>query len=197
MRFTGALSTRLRLVSNRVRLVCIGCDFYLLRGAVVTVAKALMTSVRPDWRTPANVLELVRQVGPIGLDPCSGPGSIVGAKTEWSLENGDDGLANSWAGHGLVYVNCPYGREIVQWVDKCDREGSGIDCEIIALLPARTDAKWFQRLWYAQALCFWKGRIRFLGAPASAPFPSVIAYWGPHWNRFARVFGDSGRVIYT
>ena len=31
----------------------------------------LHSSVKQDWQTPDDVLDVVRQVGPIGLDPCT------------------------------------------------------------------------------------------------------------------------------
>jgi hypothetical protein len=159
------------------------------------VNPALMSSARDSWNTPPEVLELVRRLGPIGLDPCSNAGSIVGASEEWRLERGEDGLARPWALAGLVYVNPPYGREIGPWAQKMAAEGrAGV--EIVALLPARTDARWWQEsVRTADALLFWRGRLRFLGAPSSAPFPSAVAYWGPRWLTFLSVFGERGHGV--
>src|SRR5262249_16421639 len=131
----------------------------------------------------------------IKLDPCSNQQSIVQAEYCYCLDRGINGLETIWSGFETVYVNPPYGREIGKWVDKCNDEASN-GIEIIALLPARTDAKWFQVLWDAEALCFWRGRIRFLGAPSSAPFPSVVAYWGQFPYRFADVFSAAGFVVF-
>lgn len=66
---------------------------------------------------------------------------------------------------------------------------------VIALLPARVDTKWFRYAWEADALCFWYGRLTFLGAEANAPFPSVFAYWGKHRYRFAAAFADAGKIV--
>ncbi len=156
----------------------------------------LMSSDRPDWNTPPEFMERVYRVGPVALDPCSNPTSIVKARTAWSLENGDDGLAHSWiayAGRELVYVNPPYGREIAAWMAHCfDNAG-----EVIALVPARTDARWFASYcWAASRICFVRGRLKFLGAPSSAPFPSAVVYWGQRYaQRFAEVFGEIGKVV--
>lgn len=160
---------------------------------------AMMTSTRPDWNTPANVIELVNAVfvDGIGLDPCSNDQSLVDAAFAYNKDRGGNGLLCSWSEYGAVYVNPPYGREIGQWVDKCAAESrADRDLEIIALLPARTDAKWFQRLWRCDALCFWRGRLKFLGAPSSAPFPSVLAYWGMNRSKFRHVMQDVGAVVF-
>jgi phage N-6-adenine-methyltransferase len=152
-----------------------------------------MSSERSDWNTPANLLEVVRQFDEIGLDPCSNANSIVGAKSSLTIE--DNGLQAIWSGHGLVYVNPPYGREIEPWAMMCSLKAS-FGVEVIALLPARTDAMWWQK-WIKKAntVCFWRGRLKFLGARFSAPFPSAIAYWGDRRSRFKKVFKPHGWVV--
>jgi len=139
---------------------------------------------------------LVSQVlGPVGLDPCSNPQSIVGAAEEWSLETSQDGLAPNWGSYGPVYVNPPYGRGAIdQWAAKIALEGA-FGVELIALLPARVDTSWFRAVWTARAVCFWSGRIKFLGAESGAPFPSALPYWGGHVDRFCEVFSAAGKVL--
>lgn len=157
------------------------------------------------WNTPQKVIDLVRQVAPIALDPCSNEGSLVEADRTIALP--EDGLDADWwacsrlgefgrASAGLVYVNPPYGSGIGPWLAKCAHE-SRRGCEVIALVPARTDAKWFQCNVFAcaQAICFWAGRLRFEGAPSSAPFPSALAYYGTRSRLFREVFAPHGTVV--
>lgn len=156
-----------------------------------------MSSENPAWNTPVPLIQLCWEVWPegIGLDPCSNPGSIVKAKVEWSLEAGNDGLAQPWKPHGTIYVNPPYGREILPWCQRMAIEGAA-GAEIIALLPSRTDTKWMQEyVQTAQALLFWKGRLTFMGAKDPAPFPSVVAYWGPRLGMFAHCAARRGMVL--
>lgn len=174
---------------------------------------ATMTSKRQDYRTPVVVLDKVREFARlaghdgIGLDPCSGPGSIVGARVEFDGQ--PDGLAASWRGRGLVFWNPPY-NAISKWAEKAEKEARprlrlDDDCdpgaESIGLITARTDTRWFHGpLQQADALCFWRGRILFnmpdgKPAPASAPFPSLLPYFGPHPDLFAHVFRDVGMVV--
>jgi site-specific DNA-methyltransferase (adenine-specific) len=173
------------------------------------VSTALLSSKRGDWLTPPAFLGLVRQLGPIALDPCSAAESVVAAKIEW--QRGDylptrdvDGLVASWRcalegqPPGIVYVNPPYGRAVGAWIEKAVAESrpdnlGHTSCEILMLLPARCDTRWFP--WSASGLCFWRGRLTFVGAEAPAPFPSVLAYWGPRTGRFREVFAPHGAII--
>lgn len=151
----------------------------------------LMASESQEWNTPEEVLRPVRAFDAIGLDPCSNERSIVGAAVEWRMERDGDSLLRCWAGLGLVFVNPPYSHHLRAWMAKCGSSGA----EVIALVPARTDARWWQEhAGMADAICFWRGRVRFLGGEASAPFPSALPYWGPRVDRFAEVFREVGIV---
>lgn len=153
---------------------------------------ALLSSEKMDWETPDSFLALVRTVGPIGVDPCTTAANPVGAS--WFFTPEHDGLKQDWRGDGLVYVNPPYGRALIDWARKM-RDESERGAEIIALVPARTDTRWFQQ-YVAQAdlLCFWRGRLTFKGAPAPAPFPSLVAYWGRKLELFTTVFQAHGLI---
>lgn len=65
------------------------------------------------------------------------------------------------------------------WVEKARREAER-GALVVGLLPARTDTAWFHEHVYRAAteIRFLKGRLKFEGAAASAPFPSMIAVWG-------------------
>jgi phage N-6-adenine-methyltransferase len=156
--------------------------------------QALLSSEKHDWQTPDCVLKLVRVVagGEIALDPCTTADNPCEAEEVITPE--EDGLELPWDTLGLVYVNPPYGA-IKTWAEKILEES--IDAEIIALVPARTETKWFcQLVWEgADACCFWKGRLTFKGAPSSAPFPSAVAYYGPRPAFFEYVFARAGRVV--
>lgn len=151
---------------------------------------------RDDWCTPECVLERVRAVGTIALDPCTS--SLNPAGATYALTADDDGLQAKWllegGGTGLVYVNPPYS-QMKAWAAKIAEESAR--CEIVSLIAARPDSRWFDELvWQtAGAVCFWKGRLRFVGAEHSAPFPSAVVYHGPRVRRFERAFADVGRVI--
>lgn len=161
------------------------------------MAASMVSSKRQSWNTPDDVLRAIRRFDAIGLDPCSNSGSIVGARTEWRLERDGDSLTRDWTGHGLVFVNPPYSRWLKRWMAKCSMSGA----EVISLTPARTDTTAFQSFAFtAEAICFWAGRMTFLGATAPAPFPSALCYWPPEGGesrveRFREIFGDFGLVV--
>jgi hypothetical protein len=164
------------------------------------VAKALFSSRKDDWCTPNRVLDPVRRfAGDIGiaLDPCSNASSIVNAKRAYSLADGQDGLALTWETDvcGVVFVNPPYGRapdDVGPWVKKASETWR----HVFVLVPARVDAKWWQReATKAAAVCFWKGRIKFLGGKHAAPFPSAMLYFGINPGRFCEDFRPYGWTV--
>lgn len=158
---------------------------------------ALNSSARHDWRTPRWLVDRIHEVfGGITIDPCAPGDRSNPCRAHVLFRDGQrDGLAESWGGReGLVYVNPPYGRELPRWVDKANEE---LDCEILLLTPARTDTAWFHALAGAAdgvTFCFLRGRLTFEGAPASAPFPSLLSYMGPREKEFRDGFADLGWV---
>lgn len=73
-----------------------------------------------------------------------------------------------------VFCNPPYGKAIYSWVEKCYNEAQ--NATVVALLPARTDTRWFHEYIYGKAkeIRFVKGRLKFGGSVNSAPFPSMV-----------------------
>lgn len=153
-----------------------------------------------EWYTPAYILEAVgRVLGGIDCDPCSNPEPYnVPAITHYTRV--DDGLAQQWP--GTVFMNPPFGTRvrgegIEAWLRKLIREYRAGRCSAaIALTPSRTEAAWFQHLWMADAICFVRGRVQFLGSKQSGNTTgTVLAYWGPEANFFATEFRALGHVI--
>lgn len=157
----------------------------------------MMRSARGDWRTPPEVVEVVREAlgGRIVLDPCAppDPADII-AKVNLAGPAGShaDGLVGDW--RGPVYVNPPFG-DLAAWASKCAAEARR-GAEVILLLPARTDtAYWHNHVSSASLVCFWRGRLRFVGAPASCPFPTAFAYWGSRPALFHAAFAPHGMIV--
>jgi hypothetical protein len=155
---------------------------------------------RQDWRTPPEVLDLVRAAlrGRIDLDPCAsrealGAGGLIGEQRNIFGPPDASGLEEPWAGR--VYVNPPFDG-LAEWATKCRREHEEHGAEVILLLPARTDtAYWHEHVSTAKAVCFWRGRMRFVGASASAPFPTALAYWGAWPWAFHEAMRSKGMVV--
>lgn len=156
------------------------------------------SSASAEHYTPPEVVALAKEVlCGITLDPCAEPKQaawVVPARVHYTRE--DDGLSREW--RGTVYMNPPYGRVIGKWVEKFVAEyAAGHMVAGLALLPARTDTRWFNQLFGAE-LCFIRGRLTFGAAQHPAPFPSVLVYYGPDPGRFrvaCRVWGPCYRQV--
>ncbi len=157
----------------------------------------LMSSDNPNWETPDVVLDLVRELagGTIDLDPCSTAENPTEAR-RW-FTPAKDGITQDWKSNGLTYVNAPYGTGLVGWVGKAVKSYRFGDARsVLLLLPGRPDTRWWQDYCrYADAICFWKGRLTFKGAPGPAPFPSALWFMGPHRDKFRDVFAPRGWVV--
>jgi hypothetical protein len=133
-------------------------------------------------------------MGTIDLDPCSNP-PPYNVPATLHMSRRDGGLTQHW--HGKVFMNPPYGRELPRWMAKLAHEiQTGRVSEAITLTPARPDTRWFQTLWSADALCFWRGRLQYVGSATRAPFPSVVGYFGDHAARFGEAFEAVGKVVF-
>lgn len=159
-----------------------------------------------EWQTPAWLCEAVRSVAPIGLDPCGHPASVVGARRQYLLANGEDGLALPWrvnAGE-CVFVNPPWGKGIDQWVRRAvavANEGP----TVVFLGPSRLDSKWAQGLLRAcTTVAILSPRVAYtdpLGKNRTAPnVGSALWLLAPHgdatlYGRFERTFQSHGVVL--
>jgi site-specific DNA-methyltransferase (adenine-specific) len=179
----------------------------------------IQPSQRDDYETPHDLFDaLWTECGGFDLDPCCTPDQYTAKRvlenegviyvppgTYPDDESNDeqiriDGLAGPWT--GKTFLNPPYGMKPRMWVPKAVHE---VECgnvaSVWALLPARTDVRWWQeyvmraaylnrlddgshRATYiggtkakAADIRFIKGRLQFVGAPAPATFPSAIVVW--------------------
>ncbi len=157
--------------------------------------KVLHSSKKMDYRTPEEVLKPVRKLGPIALDPCADQDEKHWfAKYNWTdfEERYQD---NNTPFMRLAYLNPPYGRALLIWVQRRNKIAECWVDETVLLVPARTDTKWFEMAWNcSNAYCFWKGRIKFVGGKNSAPLPSVLFYTGRRTYKFCDIFQDKGLV---
>lgn len=121
--------------------------------AKLVALKALTSSGSDNWRTPPAILGPVRRAyceAPtyrIGLDPCSQPDNPIGADQFWCLENGQDGLANTWLREpaaNVVFVNPPFS-QMKLWAAKAAAEAeTGVRMVVVA--KAAFCTAWFKVL---------------------------------------------------
>jgi phage N-6-adenine-methyltransferase len=151
------------------------------------------SSESEEWYTPSDIIDaVISTLGVIDLDPCSNSKDYpnVPARNHYTKE--DDGLSKAWGGR--VFVNPPYGEKIRPWVEKCVQEyQSGGAEELILLVAARTDTKWFDLIgdypW-----CGIRGRLSFSESKNNAPFPSAVFYFGENIKAFYESFSQHGRI---
>lgn len=146
-----------------------------------------------DWQTPEWLVRSAEQVlGKIDLDPCCSDPEDPAVPADRHFTEESDGLSRAW--HGRVYLNPPYGREIGDWLSKLIAEyEAGRVSEAVALLPARTDTRWFRQL-RTYPRCFLHGRLTFAGAESCAPFPSMTLYMGQSESAFVDEFSEHGDI---
>jgi len=139
----------------------------------------LMSSAKHDWETPDDLFKEWDDKFHFTLDVCANSTNYKVAAYLGPSGIYPNGLATSWAGENACWMNPPYGRQIADWIVKAHLEAIGSSVTTVALLPARTDTRWFHGQIYKQhEIHFLRGRIQFVGAPHPAPFPSMIVVFG-------------------
>lgn len=138
------------------------------------------SSASDEWRTPQNFFQAcVKRFGPFGLDAACTKASAL-APTFYTKE--DDALTRSWHGHGKVWLNPPYSRGLQARFLRAASAHAALDgVTTVCLIPARPDTEvWHDVVFPSARVYFLKGRLTFVGAEASAPFPSAVVVFGPN-----------------
>lgn len=139
------------------------------------------------WLTPPEILTAL---GAFDLDPCGCAGNVTAEHHYFT-----DGLERPWSGR--VWMNSPYGPELIKWLAKLADHGNGI-----AISFARTETRaFFDHVWpKASALLFIKGRLHFyrpdgIRAKANAGGPSVLIAYGAHNADVLESCGIAGAFV--
>lgn len=136
-----------------------------------------------EWETPEAIFQPLRKEFNLTIDVCA---NTENTKCKVYFDRKLNGLTVNWAeklkivgGDGACWMNPPYGRGIDNWIKKAHEESlKGVTT--VALIPARTDTSWFHTYIHGkQEVRFIKGRIKFVDAESSAPFPSMIVIFRP------------------
>ena len=125
------------------------------------------------WATPQDFFDKVNAVFNFDLDVCALPDN---AKCTRFFTPDDNGLIQDW--NGTCWMNPPYSREIAKWVSKAAEEAAKGNT-IVALLPVRTDARWWQDNCLNRETHFIRGRLKFGNAISNAPFGCAIVIFRP------------------
>ncbi len=145
-------------------------------GKLITIEEAVtrvsgnvhFSSATDDWETPQNLFDELDKEFNFSIDVCA---SEKNAKCKKYFTKKDNGLTQKWKGN--CWMNPPYGDEISEWIEKAfnsAEEGAIVVC----LVPARVDTNWWWDYCRYGEIRFLRGRLKFVGAPANAPFPSAV-----------------------
>lgn len=163
--------------------------------------ESLFSSKKNDWGTPPELFKFLDEIFHFTLDACA---DIDNALCNEFLDKKDDFMQLLTPNANLsIWMNPPYQDAEKPCKPTCKKKkclvrGHHVEKYIpgigdfvdhlqsvcvngttgVALLPSRTETKWFQTCWEAEALIFIRGRLKFVGAESSAPFPSVLAVFG-------------------
>lgn len=155
-----------------------------------------------EWFTPPAYIEAARRVlGTIDLDPASHEVAQRRIKATQYYTAADNGLDRDW--HGRVWLNPPYSRGMIDAFTLklvAEIENGNVSAAVV-LTHNYTDTAWFHGLLDgAAAVCFPRGRIKFVNAVSDACNPTqgqTFFYYGPNVDHFAEVFGAFGAILYA
>jgi phage N-6-adenine-methyltransferase len=149
-----------------------------IRTSIAFPGKSGRSNYSDEWYTPPRI---VAALGPFDLDPCAGPM----AHAARNLRREDDGLAQPWAGR--VWMNPPYSN-VHEWLEKFISHADGV-----ALVNARPETQWFQRLCADAAAVLWlRGRIQFDMPSGPSKHPTVGSVLVAYGERNASALLASG-----
>ena len=154
-----------------------------------------------EWYTPPEYIEAARNVmGSIDLDPASSEIANKTVKAKWFYTKDNNGLEKEWAGN--IWMNPPYASDLIkQFTSRfIEQFNSGDIQQAIILVNNATETIWFQDLLnVASAVCFVKGRIKYLntvGEAANSPLQGqAFFYTGKNIAGFLEVFSSFGVVL--
>ena len=126
------------------------------------------------WETPQEFFDMLDKEFAFTIDVCA---TKETAKCKRYYTPIDNGLEQIW--QGRCWMNPPYGREIIKWMEKAYKSAISKQATVVCLVPARTDTVWWQKYASKGDIWFIPKRLKFKGGQSSAPFPSAIIVFRP------------------
>lgn len=165
-------------------------DYTALRDLHPSKHAVHFSSGSDEWETPPDLFACLNREFAFTLDAAAASAT---AKCARFFTKEDDALTQDWLAaathiHTAAWLNPPYSRGLqARFLTKAaDEAARGLI--VCCLIPARPDtAIWHSTIFPRAQVRFLKGRVRFVGAAASAPFPSAIVVFG--LNEPPRAFG--------
>jgi phage N-6-adenine-methyltransferase len=136
-----------------------------------------LTSNKDDWETPPELFNNLNTVFSFDIDVCA---TAKNTKCQKYYTPEIDGLKQPWHNHKTCWCNPPYPKA-KEWLEKAWQEAYK-GATTVCLIAARPDTRYWHDIVFlhARAICFLRGRLKFVGAKHSAPFPSALAVFSPY-----------------
>lgn len=136
--------------------------------------KSLLSSRKMDYETPGDLFNPLDDIFKFDIDLAANKENskcINYIDKEINSLNQDWNLFANWC-----WLNPPYGRSLGKWIEK---SYNSFYCKICLLIPSRTDTKYFHRyITKSRLIIFLSGRLKFSNDKNSAPFPSMLVFFG-------------------
>ena len=131
----------------------------------------LFSSEKQDWETPPKLYNFFHERYNFNIDLSA---SAENTKCEKYFDAEIDALKQDWTGlRGWCNPQYDMTKHFIQKA----ATSNGL---YALLVPSRTDLPWFHDyvLPFASEIWYLRGRVRFVGATNSAPFPSLVVVYG-------------------
>lgn len=135
--------------------------------------EVLFSSKSDEWSTPKELFEDLNKRFDFKFDLAA---SKENALCEKFFSIDENAIAQDWSLiDGWSWLNPPYS-EIFNFVHKATLEAEK-GANIVMLIPARVDTRWYHGFVSKYHHSFIKGRLKFSGAKHNAPFPCMLVFF--------------------
>lgn len=124
-----------------------------------------------EWATPDDFFNPLHKEFNFTLDVCA---THENKKVIRCFTKSENGLKQQWKDN-VCWMNPPYGREMIDWLEKAKNEAEINGTTTVCLIPARTNTKWWHNIVLtASEIRFVLGRPKFGDASHGLPFPLAV-----------------------
>jgi site-specific DNA-methyltransferase (adenine-specific) len=134
--------------------------------------KIQFSSKNKNWETPQSLFNQYNEIYNFTYDLAA---DKFNKKCKFYFSKKDNSLTKDWHKiKGWLWLNPPYGRDVIKWVEKSHNEALK-GAKIIMLIFAKTDTKYFHNYIYNKyEIEFLKGRLKFGNSKNNAPYGNMI-----------------------
>jgi len=133
-----------------------------------------------EYETPDSLFQKLNREFNFTVDVCATKENTKVPFKYFTKEN--NGLIQDWKNE-VCWMNPPYGREMLFWLKKAKYESENNNSIIVALIPARTNTKWWGEICLQSSeIRFIQGRPKFNNGKHGLPFPLAIIVFNGNKN---------------